>query len=247
MMKLQSSLIDGSQKPQRPQGITKNGTEPQPYWASKHSLLLSCLDKRLLDKHLAGDITRSVGGGKYMNIVMPTYLKRHIDATGFGVPLFLMVAVQEFLEMKKEGIPRFYDKLYDIILHRVATDQTMPGYRERAVLFWEHNTWLKWAFNITVKRNFPVLARKRVTMKLQEKRSRTTPIAGDYEGRSLGEWKDEDVDAFNEWVKENWHDLDREQKRDIDPDRLYEEERDDGIYDEDATPEERAEIERNSR
>ena len=98
MEKHQNSRINGGNLPPRPQNTVKIGTCGRLFNPDFDILILMLVDERLRAKQSANKVIKEYGGGKYMNITVPTYIKRHIDAIGLEPALFFHMAEYDYMK-----------------------------------------------------------------------------------------------------------------------------------------------------
>ena len=140
MMGLQESQISGTRKPTMPQGITVNETWDRPYYNSPWEMMLTHVSKGIRNKYLVKEICQFMGGGRVINITVPTYLVRHIKATGIMTSLFLILTANDYMKLMGETPALNVVAIaYNAIMQRAAAERDTPEQRTRAVLFKENH------------------------------------------------------------------------------------------------------------
>ena len=226
---LQTSQISGGGRPKLPQGI--RGKEPTTYGYYDEGMtqLLTHTGEKLLGKYITKDICTATGGGTYVHISTPAYLKRHIDATGLQQSLFFILAIEDYLVLAdSERAKRLNTMIVNLILHRASTARDTPEDRTRAVLFKERNRALAGTVRIYNNKKHGVKAKPRCTINEPVIRLRRDRITTNREEMTWGEIKEEDPDGFLEMVNDMWGEMSREQKKECDPKRFLREQRESG-------------------
>ena len=224
MMQLQGFPTDGKNKHVNPQGTTTREMQAIPYYDEPLVPLLTHINKTLQNKYTVNDICKHTGGGTYVNITIPTYLKNHIDATDLKTPLFLILAIEDYLMLMEDDHAANLSKIIiNLILHRAAAERKTPQDRIRAVLFRRHNDALRGVVNIYRKKIRGGKLKARCVIKEPAIRIRADRISPDYEGVTLLELRELNPDAYKEKVNNMWPDLDPDDKMMYDKQRYLKE------------------------
>ena len=222
MTSLQASLVHGGPKPTKPQGIITKGTKQRMYNDDPRVPILTHLNKTLQNAYTVKTMDHiASGGGKYWNITIPTYIKKHIDATGLKPSLFLTLATDDWRMIRWPRFPitPFYHILSNMILQRASTKRNTPMEKLRAVLFKDHHHALRQAATTHHSSYDDIKARPVVTINRKKQRTRHKQILSDYEGLSIGELKDIDPDQAGEIINDRWPDYTQDEKKEYDLER----------------------------
>ena len=225
---LQESQINGAPAPPMPQGITVNETWDRPYYNSPWEMMLTHVSKGIRNKYLVKEICRFMGGGRVINITVPTYLVRHIKATGIMTSLFLILAVNDYMMIMGEGSKHVLSIIYNSIMQRAAAERDTPEHRTRAVLFKENQQKLNWLVSRYKGGKKPTNTKKSTSIITPKTRTRVKQVTSLPEDNTLGDLKDLDIDAYQERLNNEWPDLSPEDKKLHDPTRYLKEQQESG-------------------
>ena len=228
MMDLQESQINGAPAPPMPQGITVNETWDRPYLNAPWEMMLTLISKKTRDKYIVKELCQVVGGGRVTNITVPTYLVRHIKAAGIMTSLFLILAASDYMMMMGDGHKYILSIAYNIIMQRAAAERDTPEQITRAVLFKENQQRLNWLVSQYKGEKKPANSKKSTSIITPKTRTRVKQVTSLPEDNTLGDLKDLDIDAYHERLNNEWPDLSPEDKQLHNPERYFEELRQDG-------------------
>ena len=219
MEKLQDSRINGGSLPPRPQDTVEMGTGIRWLNPDFDILVLMLVDERLRAKQSANRVIKIYGGGKYMNITVPTYIKRHIDAIGLEPALFFHMAEHDYTKMSDNKSVWDNAILYESLLLKSAAERGTKEHRTRAVLFTDMFRTLRFVATPDNNRWRRNPSRAAVVVVEVPEQTRNDQIPTSNEGLSLWEIKENDPDRFTDLINDNWNEYTPDEKKSYDPER----------------------------
>ena len=230
---LQHRQINGGGRPSLPQGIRGKESTTYEYYNEAATQLLTHIGGKLLGRYITKDVCKATGGGTYVHISIPAYLKRHIDATGLQQSLFFILAIDDYLGLADSKLTKNpISMIYNLVLHRAATIRDAPEDRTRAVLFRERNQAVAGLVRTYNKKEPGVKAKQRCTINESVMQTRRDRITVNREGMTDDEMREENIDGFLEMVNDMWNELSTERKKELDLKRFLKEKRESGEADE---------------